>query len=426
MGLLKPCTLDISICSEVNSNFLMKMVPLDPTLRLCFEQSFNLLNLLGFEFRYSCRPSRDGQWGSVEDGRWTGMIKDLVDDVADFAVASLDITHERSTAIDFLLPVSRTQYRMVMKKPSTNDQTWTTFTQEFHLHVWAVLVASIVVFAIILYLISITEKGKEKFRISDSVTIVLGALCGQGTEVEYRRLSSRLVLLILMLLHVVLLAHYTSNLVSALAVGPALPAISSISDVVRSSSLSLGTVRDTAPLEYLKVSPNPDYQLAYKNMMAKKDHVLVGDTLEGMQKTLKENYIYFDTGIYVLNAADCRHLILPNAVFTAITSFALQKGSPLVPVFNQIILKMKMTGILHKLEQHFGPPYHNCDQTQSEATELAAVLTPFLLLIFVIGLSICCCLAEHLHQEVTSTLSLKKPGISPKYPKNACHTTKGT
>ncbi|KAG7169750.1 Glutamate receptor ionotropic, delta-1-like 23 [Homarus americanus] len=347
-------------------------------------------------FTYSCRPSRDGQWGSVEDGRWTGMIKDLVDDVADFAVA----------------------YRMVMKKPSTNDQTWTTFTQEFHLHVWAVLVASIVVFAIILYLISITEKGKEKFRISDSVTIVLGALCGQGTEVEYRRLSSRLVLLILMLLHVVLLAHYTSNLVSALAVGPALPAISSISDVVRSSSLSLGTVRDTAPLEYLK--------LAYKNMMAKKDHVLVGDTLEGMQKTLKENYIYFDTGIYVLNAADCRHLILPNAVFTAITSFALQKGSPLVPVFNQIILKMKMTGILHKLEQHFGPPYHNCDQTQSEATELAAVLTPFLLLIFVIGLSICCCLAEHLHQEVTSTLSLKKPGISPKYPKNACHTTKGT
>ncbi|MPC95691.1 hypothetical protein E2C01_090914 [Portunus trituberculatus] len=40
------------------------------------------------------------------------MVRDVVDGVADMAVASLDITPERSVAVDFLLPISHTRYSL--------------------------------------------------------------------------------------------------------------------------------------------------------------------------------------------------------------------------------------------------------------------------------------------------------------------------
>ena len=59
--------------------------------------------------RSTCFATKDGQWGGLKDGKWTGMIGDIVNGRADIALASLDITQERSTAVDFLMAVVRTE-----------------------------------------------------------------------------------------------------------------------------------------------------------------------------------------------------------------------------------------------------------------------------------------------------------------------------
>nr|XP_045605359.1 probable glutamate receptor isoform X1 [Procambarus clarkii] len=366
-------------------------------------------------FTCSCRPSRDGLWGSLVDGKWTGMIRDLVDGEAEMAVASLDITDERSTAVDFLLPITRTHYKMVMKRPSNSDRTWMTFTQEFHVHVWAVLAASVCLLSLTLYLTSAIVKERQHISLSDSLCTVFGALCGQGTNLQFQRLPCRLVVLTVLLLQIVVLAHYTSNLVSALAVGPSLPAISSIGDVVSNPTFSLGTLQDTAYLGYLKNSPEPEHQMAYTNLMAGGRRGLVASTTEGVARTLQENYIYMDCSVYLVNEIDCRHVILPTAYFPAITSIALQKGSPLVHIFNQIILKMKTSGLMHSLEQRWTTTEPDCEETHFMAIGLDALLTPFLLLMLVMGVSVVVCAAEHLLQEVCSRVSVQHTVIRPKH-----------
>nr|XP_053639698.1 uncharacterized protein LOC128693857 [Cherax quadricarinatus] len=229
-----------------------------------------------------------------------------------------------------------------------------------------------------------------------------------GCYVLFRKLPSRLVLMTVLLLQVVMLAHYTSTLVSALSVPPALPAISSISDLLRNPALSFGTTGDTAIIGYLKNSPRLDHQQAYAYMMADGGGALVASTAQGMARTLLENYVYLDTSLYLLSESDCRHVILPKAHFTAITSFALQKDSPLVPIFNKIILRIKAGGVLLNLERRWRPDQLNCEFTHASVIGMDAVFTPFLLLLLIMVLSVAVCVAEHLWRAVytrTSTIN---------------------
>ena len=72
-----------------------------------------------------------------------------------------------------------------------------------------------------------------------------------------------MVLLTTLVLHVVVPAHYTSNLASSLAVGPLMPSFSTIQSVLAEPGLSFGLMRETAMVEYLKVSHRSKPQLHF-------------------------------------------------------------------------------------------------------------------------------------------------------------------
>lgn len=65
--------------------------------------------------RYTCNPSKDGQWGSLKGNRWNGMVAEVLAGSADIIVASLDMTPERNRALDFLFPLSQTKYLVGIK-----------------------------------------------------------------------------------------------------------------------------------------------------------------------------------------------------------------------------------------------------------------------------------------------------------------------
>ncbi|XP_047488083.1 probable glutamate receptor [Penaeus chinensis] len=41
---------------------------------------------------YTCHHVRDGQWGSKVNGKWNGMMKELLEGTADIAVSPMSIT----------------------------------------------------------------------------------------------------------------------------------------------------------------------------------------------------------------------------------------------------------------------------------------------------------------------------------------------
>lgn len=72
-------------------------------------------------------------------------------------------------------------------------------------------------------------------------------------DLQVVTVAGRTVVLTTLLLHTLLLAHYTSNLVSTLATRAPAPKLATLYDVYKDPSLTLGFIRDSAMSEYLEV-----------------------------------------------------------------------------------------------------------------------------------------------------------------------------
>ncbi|XP_050720035.1 probable glutamate receptor isoform X2 [Eriocheir sinensis] len=340
-------------------------------------------------FTSTCFATRDGHWGALkQDGHWTGLVRDIVEGHADIAMASLDVTQQRSRAVDFLMVVMRTQYLLIMKRPTNDDRKWSTFTAEFEVRVWLVLVMSLVAIHATLCLTSL-QHPQQPLHPGDALMVVVAGLCGQGTNAVFRTTSSRLVFLTLLMLQVLILAHYTSYLVSSMAVGPPLPTVSTIADVTRHPRLRLSILRGSSIIEYFRTSSNPDHQEAWQKV---REEDFVESREEGTDRVLHEPYVYLDAGPYLNQrfGADCRYFILPSPNFPSMSAFAVKKGSPLIPILNSIILKMKSTGLMAKWHSEWAPRPADCSDFEFVPVEASVVATAFLLLSSGAALSIVC------------------------------------
>lgn len=60
--------------------------------------------ILGFNYTFKIVP--DGRYGSInrQTKEWDGMMKELLEQRADLAIADLTITYDREQAVDFTMP----------------------------------------------------------------------------------------------------------------------------------------------------------------------------------------------------------------------------------------------------------------------------------------------------------------------------------
>ncbi|XP_037797492.1 uncharacterized protein LOC119592649 isoform X2 [Penaeus monodon] len=224
----------------------------DGTLSLggVFGNLFNLIQEIT-NFTSTCHIPVDRKYGSFENGKWTGMVADLVQDRADIAVALLDVTEERVQDIDYLVSIGFSRYMVVMKRPSFSDFQWKTYIQEFHGHVWLLLLLSIVAMILVFYVITALLPIEENISLSESFTLVSGCIVGQGSWLNFRTVGARIAFLTAMISGVLLMAHYTSYLVSALAAGPSLPHYITLNKVYQ-LGIPTGWTDGTAMSEYIR------------------------------------------------------------------------------------------------------------------------------------------------------------------------------
>ncbi|ROT79443.1 ionotropic glutamate receptor GLR-3, partial [Penaeus vannamei] len=130
-------------------------------------------------FTYTCHEVRDGQWDAVTQGEWSGLVGEVARGEADNAIASLTISQQRSTVVDFLVSVAVSGYRIPLKRPSNSDYMWTVYTKQFEGDAWLVTAALTVVLAVLVFLVLRLSRREEELSPSWSAFTVLGIMFGQ-------------------------------------------------------------------------------------------------------------------------------------------------------------------------------------------------------------------------------------------------------
>lgn len=110
--------------------------------------------ILGFNYTIKLVP--DGRYGSLnkETKEWDGMMKELLDQKADLAVADLTITYDREQAVDFTMPFMNLGISILYRKPTKQPPNLFSFLSPLSLDVWIYMATAYLGVSVLLFILA--------------------------------------------------------------------------------------------------------------------------------------------------------------------------------------------------------------------------------------------------------------------------------
>lgn len=160
--------------------------------------------------------------------------------------------------VDYTAPTTPTKGRFIFRAPSLSHVT-NILTSPFDTAVWYCCFASVIVIAVVVYIIVVWEWKNSKYqqlhqnqqcsirpKIVDVLVMELGAICQQGSEAEPKSNSGRIATIFIFVTVMFVYTFYSANIVALLQ--STSESIQTIDDLL-SSRIKLG-VEDTAYMRY--------------------------------------------------------------------------------------------------------------------------------------------------------------------------------
>ncbi len=171
-------------------------------------------------FTFSLYKRKDSVWGTVVNGKLTGMLRNLADESVDLVVADYGINTIREPFSN-PLPVLTPYYTSVaIKKNPTEEFSVETFTSPFQWTVWITIVAMALIHAIWFHWLTSSENRNSIPTFCGWFWTALSAYFGGNSDdiaIERTNLSNRIVLLTYFLFGFVTWMFYQASLTSILA-----------------------------------------------------------------------------------------------------------------------------------------------------------------------------------------------------------------
>ncbi|UYV80344.1 hypothetical protein LAZ67_18002558 [Cordylochernes scorpioides] len=266
----------------------------------CIDLCRELARLLHFKFEL--RLARDSQYGARNmRGEWTGMIRELVDREADFAIGDLTITREREEAVDFTTPFMMVGIGVLIRRPYRPPRLFyllSPLTPE----VWAYLGGAYIGVSILLYLLArfspyewvpgVGGYFRNQFSLANSLWFTMGSLMQQGCDISPRALSTRLVATFWWFFTLILVSTYTANLAALLIAERMKSPIETAEDLSKQNVIQYGCVEDGSTRDFFRESNNEAYSRMFHTMEHAKPRVYVPTLQEGVERVLREPGTY--------------------------------------------------------------------------------------------------------------------------------------
>ena len=383
----------------------------------------DLLNIITDELNltYTLIEPRDRQWGvQLENGSWTGLIRDLVDERADLALSELTNTKERLEYVDFTTFLRMSSF--VVASYDAPVEYGSSIFAPFHIEIWRYIFAAVMLSVIMCFI-------KIRFQIPQSFLtnhlrpecIDIGVVCLDIIGSLFRQSMSKLTtsshkwfMSFWMIFLFFISSSYISTIYVHLVAGKVPIKIDSVEQLMELEDPKIYLIEGTASIDIIRTSKRDLYEKIWRSVTKGRGQVIKpGSWYKDIQA---EQYIITTRPVAEERRMEGYSIYIGKTVFNSMQfCFAMRKTLPgnVKNGINKVITKLHVSGIYlallkkHKLswklknrERIKQNMIHRISKNEKRALSLNDLFSIFILfLIGIIG-SICVLTTEKIYQAI--------------------------
>nr|XP_037875953.1 glutamate receptor ionotropic, kainate 2 isoform X2 [Bombyx mori] len=320
-------------------------------------------------FHYRLRLVPDNMYGArdPETGQWNGIVRELMDRKADIAVASMTINYAREAVIDFTKPFMNLGIGILFKVPTSQPTRLFSFLNPLAIEIWLYVLAAYVLVSFTLFVMARfspyewsttthvcgheTKLLTNQFSVCNSFWFITGTFLRQGSGLNPKATSTRIVGGIWWFFTLIILSSYTANLAAFLTVDKTVLPIQSAADLAAQSTIQYGTLNGGSTMSFFRDSNIDIYKRMWQQMSTASPPALVSSYEEGVRKVLTENYAFLMESTMLDHRVqrDCNLTQIGGLLDSKGYGIATWKGSPWRDKISLAILELQEKGVIQIL-----------------------------------------------------------------------------
>ncbi|KYN43753.1 Glutamate receptor, ionotropic kainate 2 [Trachymyrmex septentrionalis] len=344
----------------------------------CIDLLKEIADMVGFTYRIELVP--DGKYGvyDYETGEWNGIVRQLMDKV----IGSMTINYARERVIDFTKPFMNLGISILFKVPTSHQARLFSFMNPLAIEIWLYVLAAYVLVSVTMFVVARfspyewnnphpchpgTEIVENQFSLSNSFWFAIGTLMQQGSDLNPKATSTRIVGGIWWFFTLIIISSYTANLAAFLTVERMITPIENAEDLASQTDIAYGTLDSGSTMTFFRDSMVETYKKMWRFMENKKPSVFVPTYEEGIQRVLQGDYAFLmeSTMLDYIVQRDCNLTQIGGLLDTKGYGIATPMGSPWRDKISLAILELQEKGEIQILyDKWWKSPGDTCMRTE--------------------------------------------------------------
>ncbi|XP_020293035.1 glutamate receptor ionotropic, kainate 1 isoform X1 [Pseudomyrmex gracilis] len=325
-----------------------------------------IANQVGFQYAIKLVP--DHMYGvyDPETKEWNGIVRELMEKRADLAVASMTINYARESVIDFTKPFMNLGIGILFKVPSSQPTRLFSFMNPLAVEIWLYVLAAYMLVSFTLFVmarfspyewnnphpcLAESDVVENQFSVSNSFWFITGTFLRQGSGLNPKATSTRIVGGIWWFFTLIIISSYTANLAAFLTVERMITPIENAADLAEQTEISYGTLAGGSTMTFFRDSKIGIYQKMWRFMESKGPSVFVQSYEEGIKRVLEGDYAFLmeSTMLDYAVQRDCNLTQIGGLLDSKGYGIATPKGSPWRDKISLAILELQEKGVIQIL-----------------------------------------------------------------------------
>nr|QGW50281.1 gustatory receptor 26 [Chouioia cunea] len=196
-----------------------------------------------------------------------------------------------------------------------------------------------------------TNVVENQFTISNSFWFITGTFLRQGSGLNPKATSTRIVGGIWWFFTLIIISSYTANLAAFLTVERMITPIENAADLADQTDIPYGTLEGGSTMTFFRDSKIAIYQKMWRFMESKQPSVFVSSYEEGIKRVLEGNYAFLmeSTMLDYAVQRDCNLTQIGGLLDSKGYGIATPKGSPWRDKISLAILELQEKGVIQIL-----------------------------------------------------------------------------